>query len=73
MFPEIPKDLYLIFYFEVLDLVVESIKSRFDQRGYQTYQNLQVLLIKAARGESFEEEYLLVSSFHGDIINPSHP
>ena len=70
MLPETLRDFYQI-YFEALDFVIESIKTRFDQLGYRTYQKLQELPIKAGRGESFEEEYLFACSFYGDDIKSS--
>ena len=49
-----------------MDLVISSIKERFDQPGFRTYRNLQELLIKA---EYFEQEYSFVCSFYGSDIN----
>ena len=42
---------YRIQYFEVIDYLVNGIESRFDQRGYKTYSNLEHLLVKAVRTE----------------------
>ena len=39
---------YRKYYYEVLDLIISSIRKRFDQPGFETYKNLQNLLIKAA-------------------------
>ena len=61
-----PKDRYRVHYFEALDLATNCIKSRFDQMGYNTYKNLQELLLKAIRGEDFEAELNFVCDFYGD-------
>ena len=66
--PETPKDLYRISYFEALDLVKESIKTRFNQPGYQTYKNLQEMLIKAARGELLNKSIHLCVAFMEMIL-----
>ena len=42
-YPASPEDHYRQIYFEALDLIIEAIKSRFDQPGYQVYKNAQVL------------------------------
>ena len=39
-FSETVKELYRRFYYEVLDLVINSISKRFDQPGYKTYKNV---------------------------------
>ncbi len=38
------------------------IKSRFDQPGYNKYSKVESLLLKAMKGEEFEEEYDFVHS-----------
>ena len=60
-FPQTVEEHYKKFYYEVLDLVVASIKKRFDQPGFGTYKNLQNLLIKAANQENFEDEFETVT------------
>ena len=42
-------------YYEALDLVVNMVKSRFDQDGYKMYVNLEQLLVKATNQEEYEE------------------
>ena len=44
-FPDSPKDLYRQVYFEAIDLVVNAIKARFNQPGFQVYRNLEELLL----------------------------
>ena len=47
-FPSTMEDHYRKIYFEALDLVLQSIKQRFDQPGYHIYCKLDYLLLKAA-------------------------
>ena len=37
-------------YFEAIDLSVMSIRNRFDQKGFQTFSNVEQLLLKACTG-----------------------
>ena len=41
-------DYYRQIYYEALDLIVQSIKDRFEQPGYKVYKCLEDLVIKAA-------------------------
>ena len=66
-----PKDHFRVHYFEALDLATNCIKSRFDQMGYNTYKNLQELLLKAIRGEDFEAELNFVCNFYSDDFSKS--
>jgi hypothetical protein len=50
------QDHYRIVYFEVIDLVVNGITSRFEQPGYTKYSKLESLLLKAASREDSSEE-----------------
>jgi len=69
--PQSPKDLYRRFYFEALDLVISAINSRFDQPGYQTYKNLQELLLQAAHGQDYHKEFEYVVDFYGSDFESS--
>ena len=66
-----PKDHFRVHYFEALDLATNCIKSRFDQMGYNTYKNMQELLLKAIRGEDFEAELNFVCNFYSDDFSKS--
>ena len=63
------KEFYCRIYYEALDLIVESIRDRFDQREYRVYQCLENLLLKAAKlQEDFTKELqLAVSTYTSDI------
>ena len=56
-------------YFEAVDLVVNCLGERFDQPGYQIYKNVVSLLLNAANGESFDEEFQKVADFYEDNFN----
>ena len=46
-----PKAYFRQNYFEAIDLVVNSIKHRLQQPGYEAYSNLELLLLKVSIGE----------------------
>ena len=46
LYPDSPKALYHVAYFEGLDLIVNAFKDRFKQPGYLMYKNLQEILLK---------------------------
>ena len=58
-------------YLEALEHVTNGIKERFSQKGYETYKNLETLLLKAATGEDYEEEFQFITEFYGSDINAS--
>ena len=43
-------------YFEVLDLLINAIKNRFEQEDYKRYIILENLLLKCAKNESYADE-----------------
>ena len=63
------KDLFRRQYFEAVDLVVNCIGAHFDQPDYQIYRNVESLLLNAANGESFDEEFQKVADFYKDDFN----
>ena len=48
--------MYRRVYFEALDLLVQTIRARFDQPGYKMYGCIEVLLLKACHREDYSEE-----------------
>ena len=48
-------------YYEAIDTIVSCLKDCFEQPGYQTYSNLERLLIKACQGKEFVEKLDLVT------------
>jgi len=53
--------------YEVLDLIISSIRKRFGQPGFETYSDLQNLLIKAENKECFEDELKATTSYGTDL------
>ena len=61
---------YWVIYFEALDLITSCIEDRFNQPGFKTYEKVQTLLLKAAAGQSHDEEMQFVLSFYGSDYDP---
>ena len=72
--PETPKDHYRQIYFEAFDLIMATIKDRFDQPGYRVYRNLEVLLLNSAAGKEINEDAfqtvtkLYATDFNSDLL-----
>eukprot|EP00731_Ephydatia_muelleri_P035846 Em0167g4a len=64
-----PKDEYRRVFFECFDLAVMSIRSRFDQKGFKTFSNVEQLLFKACKGQNYEEELDFVCNFFTNDFN----
>ena len=56
-------------FFECFDLAVMSIRSRFDQKGFKTFSNVEQLLFKACKGQNYEEELDFVCNFFTNDFN----
>ena len=69
--PESAMDLYRQKYFEALDLVIESIKIRFHQPGYQLYSHLEQLIVLAANGKEYAQHVEAVCKFYGNDLDSS--
>ena len=65
-FPLSVEDEYHHVYFEAIDLSAMSLRNRFDQKGFQTFSNVEQLLFKACTGQCFKEELDSVRSFFFD-------
>ena len=63
------KDYFKKIYDEALDLIINCIEERFSQPGFESYKNLQDLLLKAINNEKYEEELEFVVNFYGDDLN----
>ena len=61
-------DHYRRIYFEALDLIVSSIKSRFEQQGYQNYRHL---LLNVARHREYRPDFDFVTQFYGNDLSPA--
>ena len=70
--PATPKEFYSQQYFECLDFIASAIKDRFDQPGYKALQELENLLVKAARREEYTAELAFaVNRYSADIVPSS--
>ena len=60
---------YRFIYYEGLDLLINGIKDRFQQPGYQTYSKLEGLLLKSANKQDATDELAYVCKFYGDYLD----
>ncbi len=65
-----PKVDYRQHCFEAIDLVVDCIKDRFQQPGYEVYCNLEQLLLKACQREDTTLEFDYLCAFYKDDFEP---
>lgn len=66
--PDTPADHFKQIYFEALDAIINAIKDRFNQPGYQTFSNVEQLLLKAIAKVNYEDELKQVSEVYaGDF------
>lgn len=63
------EDRYRRIYFEALDIIVETIKNRFNQPGYKIYKGLEDLLVKAANSSDYSDSLEYITSIYGSDIN----
>ena len=56
-FHEDPKAYHRQHYYDAFDLVINCIKERFDQPGYEVYYKLEKLLVKAAQNQDVTSEF----------------
>ena len=61
-------DLAFCFTCFALDLAISGIEDRFNQPGYQTYANVQAILLKAAGVQPYQEELQFVLDFYVLIL-----
>ena len=71
-FHDTVEDQYRQIYYQAIDTVVGTIRDRFDQDRYKTYLNLENLLLKAIRNESFEQGINFVTNFYGADFNKAN-
>lgn len=72
VFPTEVKTHYRQIFFETFDTVMGCIEKRFLQGDYvDYYQKLEVLLLKAVKGESFQSKLNVVCDFYKDDLNKS--
>ena len=60
------KDNFRKIYFQVLDMNLECLKSRFEQKSLEMYENLQQLLLLATQGKNYDDVLAKVLDFYGE-------
>ena len=65
-----PKEKFKTFYDDTLDSIIFSLKSRFNQEGYQIVMNMENLLFKSAMGKDCKEEFKIVTDYYGNDFDP---
>ena len=66
-----PKPFFRQQFYEALDLVIIGINARFDQPGYKMYANLENLLLKAVKQESYDEYLTAITEFYTSDFDPA--
>ena len=59
-----PVEAYRRQYFETLDTIEQTVRSRFDQPDYKTYQNIEEPLLKAVKFMPFNYKLSAVCTFY---------
>ena len=67
-FHDSPMHYYRQLYYEAIDTMVSCLKDRFEQPGYQTYSNLEQILIKACQGKELVEELDFICNFYKEDL-----
>ena len=65
-FPSTPKEYFRHMYYAAIDVTIECIRTRFNQKDFKVYQSIQELLLKAVAGEDHDEELAKVMAVYGD-------
>ena len=60
---------YRRIHFETLDCISNAMEDRFDQEDFRTYVKLENLLLKAAKGDIFIQEYNDIMAIYGSKFN----
>ena len=63
--PKSAKEFYNKIYLESLEVLVKFLEERFAQEGFETYKQLENLILKAARGQDYSQELEFVTDFYG--------
>ena len=68
-FPQTAKEHYKQIYFEAIDFATTAVTSRFDQKDFKVYMNLQELLLKATAKELYDAELTEVLKVYGEDLD----
>ena len=69
-FPQTAKEHYKQIYFEAIGFATTAVTSRFDQKDFKVYMNLQELLLKATAKELYDAELTEVLKVYGEDLDP---
>jgi hypothetical protein len=73
-YPEDVLEHYRSIYYEAIDVLVTTLKDRFDQKDFVMYSQCEQVLLKAAKGEEAEKELENIIMFYGadfESLGPS--
>ena len=57
--PKIPQDHYKRVFYENIDVLVPSVRERFDQHTFLAFEQLESLLLKALQSQDISKEHYL--------------
>lgn len=70
-FPESPKSFYKSIYYNSLDTIINCIKNRFNQPGYEILCQMEALLMKAVNKKDFSSELDKVCKYYQSDLDSS--
>ena len=65
-FPSTTKERFRHTYYSAIDVTIECIRTKFNQKDFKVYQSIQELLLKAVAGKDHEKELVKVMAVYGD-------
>jgi hypothetical protein len=68
-FPQTATEHYAQIHFEAIDFATTAITSRFDQKDFKVYTNIQELLLKATANEIYDAELTEVLKVYGEDLD----
>ena len=64
------EEYYLHFFYQAIEIVVNCIRNRFQQKDHiETLQKMEILLLKALRDEDFDHKLQQMSSFFSNDLH----
>ena len=69
-YPTTPEEYFRQQYFENFDLIISSIKNRFNQPAFTAFLKMKQLLLNNIRSKNYEDELAYVFNVYKDEIDP---
>ena len=69
--PTIPRDQYRKQFYQAIDVLISSVRDRFDQPSFLVFENLESLLIKTLKGEETSAEMKIARKKYATDVNMS--